>query len=362
MKNKAIESIFERWIERQVIRNQNLDIKLVIHDTYFDGQSQRLFQKYGTGMTYNSFLSDYITALYLAMKEFDATDSEWSRMADSESESRLDELKKYVYRKVRFLVIDEFKVKTGVKRMSINNKNINVALEVLSLDYVYSDSYTMTEALTTDAQLNAGHEYHQSWYKRWFDSVKSDVLTTSQLELLADLEGVNVDEMSVDEFKLLTGIDKSKLNTRLDAIADRILKAYNKQQPLDDAGKKKLEQYLMLEEMVAIMKEKDAQNRLRKHVRDQYFFYSDLLTLSHTEAEALTESLASNDLVMEVCQQLLSKREELEEEIETLKGEWTEIERSHKFVKQNDESIVNNYDNNGSVVFTLDTAGMLLQK
>ena len=178
---------------------------------------------------YDDWVAQFAMEMFLSAKKFKANEEEWHEMTHKGGE--YDYLLKYIYRRVECRMVD-FMNETQGKHVQINGVQTFLTVNVDSIDkpIANSDDLNIINALTSNNQLIDNHEYYKSDIAEWFDSVKDEILTKNQLQLLNDLADHNLTMLEDDEvIKSATGKKKFNVSQNLKQIAKRIVRAYNEE-------------------------------------------------------------------------------------------------------------------------------------
>lgn len=236
-KQTAIQDILDLWFTQSVVRAKELSFKYEIHNDYLLKQSF-ILQKLVKEPNRETFMSDYILECYLAMTKFTATDAEWLEMAQNQADSRLNELSKYVYTTVDLELRRDAMEQNG-KIMSVDGEKALVKLPVQSIDAGDSNedgsnNYGLLDILNQDAglfsDLSDEEAYSANSFFKWFNDNRSNILTKNQDQFIHNMNTVHSTD-SKEEVKAKLGIERDQINKKLDRIAERVVKAYNKQLP-----------------------------------------------------------------------------------------------------------------------------------
>lgn len=354
MKEKAINEILNQWFELKVIKTkEEIRLRHEIHLEKMKKQCEYIRSKYFRHIIMQTFVSDYILYAYYAMNVFIATDSEWEAMANGVEDSRIDELKLYV----RSWILYEFKrdfMESDGQIMSINNKEELVKLPVMNFSLVgeeNSDEINILDFLTSEDSIfyeNVNQIYYKNAFRDWFDENRAKILTKNQDTFITNMNNVNLQEQDNETVRSFVGINKDKVNTKMDGIVDRIVSVYNKQLPkIESRDMLELKARIKLLQPVISLIYSDEENVNKKiwtYVACNIEALQEYLKLSAEEHIAINKNQYDSKLVYKVCEQLEDKLEiynfRLEKAKEFKADPITSYERFvHKKVERDEDDV-----------------------
>src|SRR5699024_7248803 len=115
--------------------------------------------------------------------------------------------------------------------------------EMESLDGLFADSFeegSQPLQLTDENMLfdNEIYEYYISFFQKWFDERKDEILTEKQIEFLNNLKKLSNDiYLTAEEFEEVTGVRWANYSRWLRRIESRILKAWREENPTKQSRK-----------------------------------------------------------------------------------------------------------------------------
>lgn len=240
MKNETIEKVLEKWFEVEVIRNKDLELNVVIKHEILRGQSSKEYSRMKQKPTFKQFKVDYMNSVFEALLAYSEADEAFERAIleqcnetiDYEADREMNVLSKYVFKAIE----GERKEKTDVVRVRVGKgeDRAKIVLNTYSLDYLSNDDgeFSIIDLLSEESNVfNNNHnlKWHKSRFGKWFENNKHDILTKSQVKFIDDLNCINVYEVDNAEIERITGTKMNNVNAKLNAIAERTLKAWNKQ-------------------------------------------------------------------------------------------------------------------------------------
>jgi len=316
-KSKAIDVLINKWFKQKVIKNNKevyFKLKVVNKNLKLSCMTLKS-DKFFKSIPMQNFVSDYILNTYLAMNIFPATSNEWLAMAENEEDNRIDELERYINVSVKKMM-KRAKMEDNGTIMKINNKDELVTLPFLNLEIIgesENEEVNILDFLTSDSNIfyhNKNQIYYQNAFRKWFDENRGNVLTKGQNKFLTDMNNVNMTEQDNDTVRSFVGIDKFKVNTKLDGIVDRIVKAYNEQLPkLESRETLELKSRIELLQPVTSLIYSDEENVNRKifdYVSGNFERLQEYLKLSAEENRALIRNEYDTQIVYKVAEQLES--------------------------------------------------------
>ena len=247
MKNETIEKVLEKWFEVEVIRNKDLDLNVVIKHEILQGQCSREYSRMKQKQSFKQFKVDYMNSVFEALIAYSGADEAFERAIleqcnetiDYDANKEMNVLSKYVFKAVE----GELKEKTDVVRVRVGRgeERAKIVLNTYSLDYLSNDDdeISIVDVLTEESNVfnnNQNLKWHKSKFGKWFDENKHDILTKSQVKFIDDLNGINVYEVDNAEIERVTGTKMNNVNAKLNAIAERTLKMWNKQMSKQKRG------------------------------------------------------------------------------------------------------------------------------
>jgi len=314
-KSKAIDVLINKWFKQKVIKNNKevyFKLKVVNKNLKLSCMTLKS-DKFFKSIPMQNFVSDYILNTYLAMNIFPATSNEWLAMAENEEDNRIDELERYINVSVKKMM-KRAKMEDNGTIMKINNKDELVTLPFLNLEIIgesENEEVNILDFLTSDSNIfyhNKNQIYYQNAFRKWFDENRGNVLTKGQNKFLTDMNNVNMTEQDNDTVRSFVGIDKFKVNTKLDGIVDRIVKAYNEQLPkLESRETLELKSRIELLQPVTSLIYSDEENVNRKifdYVSGNFERLQEYLKLSAEENRALIRNEYDTQIVYKVAEQL----------------------------------------------------------
>lgn len=314
-KSKAIDVLINKWFKQKVIKNNKevyFKLKVVNKNLKLSCMTLKS-DKFFKSIPMQNFVSDYILNTYLAMNIFPATSNEWLAMAENEEDNRIDELERYINVSVKKMM-KRAKMEDNGTIMKINNKDELVTLPFLNLEIIgesENEEVNILDFLTSDSNIfyhNKNQIYYQNAFRKWFDENREKILTKNQDRFIANLNNVNMTEQDNDTVRSFVGIDKFKVNTKLDGIVDRIVKAYNEQLPkLESRETLELKSRIELLQPVTSLIYSDEENVNRKifdYVSGNFERLQEYLKLSAEENRALIRNEYDTQIVYKVAEQL----------------------------------------------------------
>lgn len=336
IKKLAIEKIINEWFGVNVVRAKEMKFSYTIKNEKMAKQCNYLHNKYAYNQYKPFYMVDYILEIYLAMVNFQATDLEWQAMANNSENSRLSELN-LLSRSYAQYELKRSKLERSGRIMSINNKEVLVTLPTLSLDFIDeadNDGISLMDVLTSDSNIfnkNINQIYYKNSFRDWFDQNRSKILTKNQDQFIANMNNVNMQEHDNETVRSLVGIDKCKVNTKLDKIAERVVKAYNKQLPQNPNREQiELKQRIeLLQPIVSMVYDDDldyVNETIFNYVAEHFCDLQEYLQLSADECIAINRNEFNHKIVYKVAEQV-------EKKINTFRDQLTEADNAQKITQ-----------------------------
>lgn len=240
MKNETIEKVLETWFEVEVIRNKDLDLNVVIKHDVLRSQCTREYSKMKQKQSFKQFKVDYMNSVFEALMAYNGADERFERAIleqcdetiDYEANKEMNVLSKYVFKAVE----GERKEKTDVVRVRVGKgeDRAKIVLNTYSLDYLSNDNdeISIVDLLSDESNVfnnNQNIKWHKSRFGKWFEENKHEILTKTQVKFIDDLNSINVYEVDNAEIERITGTKMNNVKAKLNAIAERTLKIWNKQ-------------------------------------------------------------------------------------------------------------------------------------
>lgn len=233
-----IDEVFEMWFELKAIRNKNLDLRYKINNEFLNVQCGETYKQRRFNYNYHAFQSNYIYHCYEVMLTFEASEEEWRQMVEEVTQSpeqpqgKAEELSKYIYSRAKWDVLKEHDAKFS-RRVRNGDKHAKVFLNPSNFSDLVNDD---GEAVPIDLMIEQGNEsdYKESFIQAWFRERKEDILTESQIEFLDALEEANhllLEDDTNEEVERITKTYRSNIDSKLQRIADRLIKAFKEDYP-----------------------------------------------------------------------------------------------------------------------------------
>lgn len=224
---------------------------------------KNLYDKYGKSQKVHSWQTFFSECMYwcsLAVFKFEIKDeSNWKSIIDGKDKKNIGKLitniKKTVKHKVYQFVANEDVMFTRGEVENKKSQHILLKLNLTSLDSmtVGNDGkpVSLMDIVDNSKNLYSKHYgYCWNFFIKWFLENKHRILTKTQITFLDNLTKcfhTKEDKYTVDDCYEVTGTPSSKKNTKLKKIEARVLKCWEKENPM---GKKTLLQMQKEEELM----------------------------------------------------------------------------------------------------------------
>lgn len=317
---KQKQEIFNQLFKKGVHKHNGskdqkfVDVNLEVKDSslkyFFDNQ----YNKYKKG-SYSDFISECIYWSWKAICRFEIQDEgTWEGIIDGTDQHNLNRLRANIKVTVRAEAIRFMNknMKYTTKRTNGEVENIAIKLETASLDSILVDSLneeTLLSTLAEDSNFwgTNDEEYYHNHFVQWFNENKEKMLLNSQIKLLEDLVGLQkIEGYTKDDVEEKTGIPSYSVATRLKRINERVLKQWNKENPLGAKGFRQLEkekELHMWHELIYIAEDESDllnQNQLITDWVVKNFDNTKLADLIYINAESVEESKQITKIVNKI--------------------------------------------------------------
>ncbi len=220
----------------------------------------KLYNKYKGKLAKKDFIAECMSFSYMAILKFECENYEcWKGILKGTNSKDIGKLITYIKKTVKnkiyeFVVNDDVKFTRGMVEGE-KGQHIMLRLNLTSIDsYVNGDDgskVALMDLLGSDSNLFAQYDgYCWNFFIKWFKQNKDRILTKTQIKFLDDLTlcyHEKGDNYTKDDVYEVTGTPSSKKNTKLKKIEARVLKIWEKENPM---GKKTLLQMQKEEELV----------------------------------------------------------------------------------------------------------------
>lgn len=243
------ELVFNKYFEKKVTKyattqnKKNVDISLDFIDGRLVNHFNELHKKYGFKRSRHDLQSEYIYQTFVAINKFepegDNPHNTWIEIIRDENEHEENKLIKYIkttvaYKMYEFANPNAFRTTTTIAGKRVH---YTLVMEMESLDSLLStrpenEDYEIQlsdENLLFDSHM---YNYYTTFFQKWFDERREDILTKSQVKLLEDLKRCAKDtHLTAEDFEKETGVRWENYSRRLRAIENRISKAWEEENP-----------------------------------------------------------------------------------------------------------------------------------
>jgi len=274
---KPQKQLFNQLFQKNVKKfkgqrnGKNIDSSLICTEPKLDRYIKKQYSKYKKG-SYNNFFTECMLLSWEAIQKFDILDDgNWRGILDRTDKKNFNRVISYIKTTIKFDVIKKVNPKLKYTTAKIGGEREHVAykIEPSSLEvpiYESADSVIqLKDIINQDSDFWANKSYTEDYrythFINWYEENKEDILIDSQLELLKNLQKANlVEGYSPKDVEDITGVPSNKINTRLKRIERRILKVWEKENPLGEKtfqDVRRENEINLWEEFIEIMMDQD---------------------------------------------------------------------------------------------------------
>lgn len=281
-KEELFSSLFENNVVRHSHSKEGSYVSVSMHckNEVLNAHMNKLFVKYrGSGIPRQDFFNEYVMWAWKSLQRFEIPAEEnatWEQVLNGEAPAIIGKIIKNIktttgHELYRFSNPDA-KFTRG-ELNGVKGQHITLKLKVESLDALLfvgeGEEKTLEDFVHSEDNLfnNINDKYYITYFSKWFNDNKHEILTNSQNKLLKDLalckKVPGYTENDVYEY---TGVPSYKINTRLNRISTRVLKAWDKGNHVHIKNRLEMERdskLEMLAEFIAIAEDEsnlDTQN------------------------------------------------------------------------------------------------------
>ena len=232
MEKEYANLAFETLVEMATIYGEDdfVGTSLVLVDEKLARHCSSLYKKFGGKVDKDEFTSEYIYTVYEKLLAYDIDLDEQRALLEELNDSAY----RYLFVSLKYKMadycadVDSIRVKAG------SDEKYRVQFSPISLSFLTGEDNTevnILDVLTKENDLfdrNDNNEYFASHFADWFAGAKDSILTKSQLELLDKLNQYNLEELDKEGWLNEIGYTNGQVNSKMERIADRVLKAYKK--------------------------------------------------------------------------------------------------------------------------------------
>lgn len=277
-KENVFNELFgKKVVEYPVSKNgQNIGVYLEIKNQRLYYHLEELKMKYGFKKSESDMQSEYISQSWEAISKFkpDTEDelSGWVAISSGTDEKLFNQLISYIkttvgYKIYEFVNPDAFRTTTTVDGERVH---YTLVMEFESLDELLFKEIENESSLPVDLTDENNvfnkdmYSYYISYFQKWFDENKEDILIDSQLEYLENLKKCSKDPyLTPEEFEEVTGVMWSDYSRRLKRIERRIARAWEKSQPKKKSRKQVADEKVIkyLQDYMKIVRSDDVETQ-----------------------------------------------------------------------------------------------------
>lgn len=248
------ENVFHKYFKKEVINypvsrgGQTVDTYLDIANTNLDIHFGKMNQKYGFKKSREDLLTEYAYQAFEAIQKFEPKveniELGWEAILKGLDEHLENQLLKYIRTTVthemwKFANPDAMKTSTMKDGKKIH---YILVMEMESLDNLlhgdYEDSMPMQLSDENAVFDNTMYSYYITFFQKWFDERRAEILQPSQIKFLDDLKKLSRDHyLTPEEFEEVTGVKWRNYSKRLRRIESSITRAWEKENPTNKSRK-----------------------------------------------------------------------------------------------------------------------------
>lgn len=309
LKEEFFNTIFEQQVKRypNSIDKKNLDVSLVCNNPALDNHFGKLFKKYNINHSYTDYLTECTFWAYRAIQRFEIKDDgSWEGIIAGTDKANLGRLINNIKTTVDHEIYRFANEGAKFTRAEVDGnkrERVTIKMEIGSLDKMLEEGFeggNLLDILSEDHALwsSKEEEYSLSYFSEWFESNKENILTASQLKLLADMKKCHkVEGYTTNDVYEVTGVESCQINKKMKRMATRIEKAWAKENPLN--FKNRLE--MQRDKELAIWNEvmdlvEDEEDLKFQNLRLTNYFMSHYET--EKVANLVVDNLTGEDIIM----------------------------------------------------------------
>lgn len=215
--------------------------KLSLNSPYLRAMCNKLYKKFGkllneTRQEFEATFVDLYFESALKLKGVSRTDIEgklaWymNSFEVKEGFQYLDAaMDSYAYKFIDNKLKDEVKARNNAQ--TVKKDGSRILLTFVTESEQLKEGGSAFDYLAEEDNMYANVKYKQTHFAKWFRENAEKILTKKQYHNLQKIKDLDINSMSAEDVKELTGIEKKNINRTLERMIDRVIKAYNKQKP-----------------------------------------------------------------------------------------------------------------------------------
>lgn len=237
----AKQMVFLNYFDKVEVLHGEIGMYVDIKDARFAKHYQGLQKKYSFKKSWSDLKSEYVLQSWKAIKKFEVdSDDEldtWLKIYEQTDDFEENKLIKYIKTTVGWKIHEFANPNSFRTTTTKNGKKVHytIVLEMSSLDKLMSgdeDSVPLElsdENMLFDAKM---YDYYTSYFQKWLDKNRDEILTAKQAQFLDDLKKCSKDPyLTAEEFEEKTGVKWANYSRWLRRIEDRILKSWKESKP-----------------------------------------------------------------------------------------------------------------------------------
>lgn len=242
------QELFEMIFKAQVMRyrkdsNQSkklVDVAFTVENESLQNFFYKLYSKYKFKVqeSPNDFISECIFQSWEAIKRFHIRDEgNWEMLLAGDDRPNMGRLITSIKRTVEAEIIKYVNDGTKYSTKTENGRKVHTGhnIQFSSLDaFLVSDEgkTKLIETIASDMNyFTEKEDYQLNQFAEWFRDNKTSILTKSQMNLLNNLQNIGFNPLDTrpTDLEQVIGFPAFKLNTNLDRIKKRVMKAWEKE-------------------------------------------------------------------------------------------------------------------------------------
>lgn len=241
-KQELMEQVFNEMFKLEPnLKAKGIPLNFRIMNPYLETSCQSIYKQRNFSQrymqNYNQFKGDYIATYWEVMLRFEATEQDWQRMLfeinSRVQDGKIGELGRYLNVSVRWEMLREFDDSVSIL-VRHDGARARVFLDTVNFSTLENEEGSMHLEAMADKRFMCEIEYFKSEIDDWFERVKDDVLTKSQVEFLERLEVGNwliVNGSENEELEEILGTDRKNVDGKLQRIASRLIERFKRDFP-----------------------------------------------------------------------------------------------------------------------------------
>jgi hypothetical protein len=241
MKDLYFEGLFEQKVVRYKTERDGkfMDVVQQCNNQAIQNFINKLYSKYKIKHSFADYMMECMYHTNVAIQRFNIRDEgTWESIIDGTDKANIGRLISNIKATLEHQIVEfnNFDVKRTTTSENGETRHVKYKFAFTSLDSVMMDadgnSTSLIQTVGNESNFYGEKQgYQMNEFMTWFHENKERVLTKSQLNLLRNLEKCShqKDGMTENDVEAVTGVPSFKINTYLNRIKERTLKAWNKE-------------------------------------------------------------------------------------------------------------------------------------